>query len=522
MTVIKNNRISLQSTLDALLRQADIWGALDAVVAVIGPRGELLYHNESWRTLDKHLNDVAQQAGQSAGLLVPDEARLAIKSCFAAGQGKEVRISYFVDLNFSLELNLALRPILEAGSERSCALLLTIADESVAANNFRFAQIVQAKGELTDRIKLLSHELKAKDEIVRALIKETPFAIMLVTSDRKIVQVNKAFETMFDVSTRAVLGKTCDAFLHCYQCHGNCPVLEGRRIVLEETDGLHRSNRRMPLLRSSALLAQNGEPIVLEAFVDISARKQAEEERDRYRDQLEDLVEERTAELNAVNQELESFCYSVSHDLRSPLRAINGFSTVLHEDYNEVLDPDGQDFLHRIRNGTERMGHLIDDLLQLSRVTRSDIARTTTDLSALAKEILDRFQKEDLHRRVNVTITDGLRAQGDERLLRIALENLLSNAWKYTRNIEPGEIIFGTTQDSEDPAFFIRDNGAGFDMQYANKLFGAFQRLHRASEFEGTGIGLATVQRIIQRHGGRVWAEAAPGAGATFFFTLRT
>jgi light-regulated signal transduction histidine kinase (bacteriophytochrome) len=290
---------------------------------------------------------------------------------------------------------------------------------------------------------------------------------------------------------------------------------------LEETDGLYRSNRRIPLLRSSVLLAQNGEPVILEAFVDISARKQAERERDEYRDHLEELVQARTAALNTVNEELEAFCYSVSHDLRTPLRAIDGFSAALHEDYNETLDVVGKEYIRRIRNGTERMGRLIDDLLDLSRVTRSELRCTTADLSALARDIVDNLQKTDLNRRVHVAITDGLRVQGDARLLHIALENLLGNAWKYTRNSNPGEIVFGVSGRQEDQVFFIRDNGAGFDMRYANKLFGVFQRLHRDDEFEGTGIGLATVYRIFQRHGGRVWAEASPGSGATFYFTLR-
>lgn len=521
MTADKHSAITLHGTLDTLLQQAEIWGALDAVVAVVGPYGELLYNNQSWSIFEQHLNRVTKHTGQSTGLLASDEAQLAIKTCFSSVQSKDVSISYIIDLNFPLELHLAVRPILEAGCRNACAVLVTIADESIVFDKFRFAQLAQAKRELSDRIKSLSNELNAKEEILRALLKDTPFAIMLVASDRRVVQVNRAFETMLGLNARAVLGKTCDTFLSCYQCNEDCPILEGRHINLEETDGIHRSNSRIPLLRSSVLLAQNGEPIVMEAFVDISARKQAERERDQYRDRLEELVEERTAELNAVNRELEAFCYSVSHDLRSPLRAINGFSTVLQEDYDEVLGPDGQDYLRRIRNGTEHMGHLIDDLLQLSRVTRDDVTRTTMDLSALAKVIADKLRGENPHQRVNVTIADGLRARGDERLLRVALENLLDNAWKYTRNSDPGEIVFGITREGENPVFFIRDNGAGFDMQYANKLFGAFQRLHRASEFEGTGIGLAIVQRIIQRHGGHVWAEAAPGAGATFFFTLR-
>jgi len=274
------------------------------------------------------------------------------------------------------------------------------------------------------------------------------------------------------------------------------------------------------LLRSSIALTQGSEPLVLEAFVDLSAVKQAEAERDRYRDHLEELVAERTAELNAANKELEAFCYSVSHDLRGPLRAIDGFSAALRDDYYDMLDGTGRELIQRIRAGTERMGQLIDDLLQLSRVTRADLAKTATNLSDLAREIVDKLQMMDRDRRVNVKIANGLRARGDPRLLHIALTNLLDNAWKYTRYIDPAEIEFDMTDGHEASAFYIRDNGAGFDMRYVDKVFGVFQRLHRDIEFEGTGIGLAIVQRVIERHSGKVWAESRPGAGATFYFTL--
>lgn len=237
--------------------------------------------------------------------------------------------------------------------------------------------------------------------------------------------------------------------------------------------------------------------------------------------ELEQRVLERTAELAAANKELESFSYSVSHDLRSPLRSIDGFSQALLEDYNDKLDAQAQNYLHRVRAASQRMAQLIDDMLNLSRVSRGEMRREEIDLSRMARDITEQLQRAQPERIVEVKIEDGIEARGDGSLLRIALENLLGNAWKFTSKQPSSRIEFGAQAgDAGEDVFFVRDNGAGFDMAYADKLFGAFQRLHPADEFEGTGVGLATVQRIIRRHGGRIWAESQPGRGATFYFTL--
>jgi signal transduction histidine kinase len=233
-------------------------------------------------------------------------------------------------------------------------------------------------------------------------------------------------------------------------------------------------------------------------------------------------LEETNRELEGANRELEAFSYSVSHDLRAPLRSIEGFSQILLEDHAQALDEEARGYLGRVRAASRHLATLIDDLLDLSRVTRSALARRTVDLSALAAEVAAELQKSQPGREVEVVISGGLRATGDPRLLRIALENLLGNAFKFTEKQPRATVEFGAVAAEDGrPAYFVRDNGVGFDMAYAAKLFGAFQRLHPPEDFEGTGIGLATVQRIVQRHGGRVWAEGEVGEGATFFFTLK-
>ncbi|MCM0083927.1 PAS domain S-box protein [Geomonas sp. Red32] len=248
-------------------------------------------------------------------------------------------------------------------------------------------------------------------------------------------------------------------------------------------------------------------------------RKKSEEELQKAHDELEQRVRERTLELQAANQELQSFCYSVTHELGAPLRGISCFSSILLEEYSDKIDDAGREFLTRIGTAAVRMGGLVDDLLNLSRVTRRKLNREPVDLSGIACQVAATLRSQDAEREVEITVAEGMRGEMDSGLACLALQNLVGNAWKYTREVAAARIEVGSFVEGEEPVFFVRDNGIGFAMEYAEKIFQPFERLHRIGTYEGTGIGLATVQRVIAMHGGRVWAEAEPGQGATFYFT---
>jgi PAS domain S-box-containing protein len=344
--------------------------------------------------------------------------------------------------------------------------------------------------------------------------------------DFRYLEVNTAWERQTGLSAAQTVGRTVREVIP-----GIEPFwIETYGHVARTGESAKVENHVSTLDRWFEVLAyKHSENRFAAIFVDITSRKKAEqalrESETRYRQLSEELelrVAQRTGQLEAANKEMEAFTYSVSHDLRAPLRLIDGFSLALLEDYEDKLDEEGKSYLHFVRDSAQRMARLIDDLLRLSRIGRAEMHFEMVDLSALAESVIAELRQQDPDRRVDVTIQPGLAARGDMGLLRVVLENLLGNAWKYTGKTTNARMEFGMTQQDSERVYFVRDNGAGFDMAYASKLFAPFQRLHTEAEFSGTGIGLSIVRRIITRHGGRVWAEGEVGKGATIYFTLPT
>lgn len=361
---------------------------------------------------------------------------------------------------------------------------------------------------------------------IQDLIDNTSAVIYMKRIDNgRYVLVNREWERLFKVGRQQVVNMTDHEVFPAVvadQLRSNdLRVAEAARTVhFEESTELDDGPHTYISVKFPVLDSAGQAYAVCGISTDITERKRAEREIQELNEQLEVRVQQRTAELEASTHELDAFAYSVSHDLRAPLRSLHGFSQALLEDYGNVLDDTGKDFLNRLQKNVQRMGQLIDDLLTLSRATRADLTRRPVDLSAIAGDVAAELRAAYPERGVTVDIAPGLTTEGDARLLRLVLQNLMANAWKFTGKTAGARITVGQQYRDGEPFFFVSDNGAGFDMRYASKLFTAFQRLHSTAEFEGTGIGLATVQRVIHRHGGRIAAEGEPGKGATFRFTL--
>jgi PAS domain S-box-containing protein len=362
------------------------------------------------------------------------------------------------------------------------------------------------------------------DQLI-ALLDHTSAVIYMRDAAGRYLFVNHEYERLFRLRREDVVGLTDHDLFPApiadeFRQNDLEAIERGMPVQVEEkapgSDGLHTYvTVKFPLYDEAGRAYA-----VCGISTDITERKRAEEEVRRLNDELEMRVRQRTAELEASTQELDAFAYSVSHDLRAPLRSLQGFSQVLLEDYAPDLAGEAQDCLRRIQANVERMAQMIDDLLHLSRATRTHLRRQHTDLSALAREVTAELASTDPGRAVDVRIPDGLHAQGDPHLIRLVLQNLLGNAWKFTGRRPDATISVGAHLQDGVQVFSVRDNGAGFDQRYADRMFDPFQRLHTAGEFEGSGIGLAIVHRIVTRHGGRLRADGVPGEGATFRFSL--
>jgi PAS domain S-box-containing protein len=366
-------------------------------------------------------------------------------------------------------------------------------------------------------------EARASEATFRSFVEAVPDAVIVIGRDGGIVLVNSQTERLFGYAREELVGQPAETmiperFRDQYRIRFEGYFAEPRAAGPRRRDGhgLRKDGTEFPFESTVGLLESEGGTLLCSSVRDTTERNKAEEARRR----AEVALGHAKDAAEAANRELEAFSYSVAHDLRTPLRGMNGFAQVLLDTYRDKLDADGQDWLQEIILGASKMGSLIDGLLALARLTRGELRREPVDLSSVARAAAKQLARVEPHRVVETVVQESLCAEVDPPLARALVENLLGNAWKFTGKVSAPRIEFGATEKDGERTFFVRDNGAGFDMAFASKLFSPFQRLHSVEEFPGTGIGLATVQRIVHRHGGRIWAEAAVDGGASFYFTL--
>ena len=496
----------VEAQLQASLREVnDLKTALDehAIVAITDPQGKITYINDKFCSISKYSR--AELLGQDHRLINSGHHPKAfIRDLWATithGQVWHGEIKnrakdgsfYWVDTTIVPFLN-------EAGKPR---------------------QYIAIRADITER-----KCAQAAQERLAALVKSSDDAIVGKTLDGIITDWNPGAEELFGYPAAEAIGQPMTLIFPPERLQEEAEILariaRGESVKHYETVRVRKDGRRLDVsVTVSPIVNQAGKIIGASKVArDITERKRVENEIKALNTQLEARVARRTAELEAANKELEAFSYSVSHDLRAPLRAINGFAGIVLEDFGPQLPEEGRHYLERVRKGGQRMGELIDDLLAFARLSRQPLNRQQVNVTQLVQDVLAEVNPSGSGRQIETRVYELPTCHGDRVLLKQVWVNLLSNAVKYTLGRAPAILEIGWEQTNGEGVYFVRDNGVGFDMQYANKLFGVFQRLHRAEDFEGTGVGLAIVQRVIHRHGGRVWAAAEHGRGATFYFTL--
>lgn len=476
--------------------------------------GKFLYVNDRWCDITGFLRKEALEKGLAWGIHVEDRDRVLKEWCDAVEQNRSFQSEYrMVHTNGTIFWIYA----------------QVVAEKGEHGEGLGYLGIIT---DITER-KKTEEALEKRNKFIETILNNLPVGLAVITwecswNKRLIIYENNKMEQILGIPKSAL--RTVEDFFKIA-----LPEPE-RREAVKKKSGATWSKRNATIKTTEYEITKpSGEkaiiflwdiPLVEQRLMivtaqDVTAQRQAEDEIHKLNRELEARVIERTRELEHANRELESFSYSVSHDLRAPLRAIDGFSEALLEDYSDKLDEQGKTYLSYLQEGSRDMSDLIDGLLKLSRSTRGEMSRENIDLSGLVRSVVDELQQAEPERQVTLVVAENIKVDADPRLLKVVMENLLGNAWKYTGKTPAAMIEFGIEEQGDETVYFVRDNGAGFDMAYVDKLFLPFHRLHKTDEFTGIGIGLATVQRIIHRHGGKLWAQGGVGEGACFYFTLR-